>query len=90
MAATVLKYRGFAGYSKGALADARLKTNLKALHDALADSKESSGFDLDGSSEAGLKPEFDRIDPISRQLLRRELEDIYDASTNKNEGTTDL
>ena len=83
-----LKYRNFGSYNKAALGAANLKANLKKLYDLLADSKESSGPDLDGSSEAGAKPEFDRIDPVSRKVLREELLNIFDATTNANFGTT--
>ena len=85
-----LKYGNHGNYTKAALAAADLKVNMKKFYDLLADSPANSARDLSGSTVAGPKPEFDRIDPISRATLRQEIVDVFDASTNKNFGTEDL
>lgn len=88
MADFTLRYRSFGRYTKAALADAGLKGNLEKLSNLLDISPANSGRDLAGGPGPGAKPEFDRIDPISRQIIQNELFALYDASTNKDAGTT--
>ena len=88
--AVTLKNSNHGTYTKAAVAAASLKVNVKKLYDLLEPSEANSDKDLDGSPGAGPKPEFDRIDPISREVLRQELVDLYDASINKDFGSKDL
>ena len=100
--ATALKFENFGDYTKkgSAITTAAdgnaFRVNLLKLYNLLEDSYAEvrgagTGYGSAGTPGPGPKPEFDRIDPVSRRVLRREIQALYDASINADIGTgTDL
>ena len=79
----------FGGYTKKALMKADLLVNVKKFYKLFEPSDKAQSARGEGT-DPGAKPEFDRIDPITRSILKKELEDMFDASNNAAFGTTDL
>lgn len=85
--ATALKTNNFGNYTKAAVGVASLLVNAKKLAELIVGTPAADTISGTSPSPTGLpKPEFDRIDPVSRTVLLQEIADLYSASINQDQG----